>query len=320
MAEPFKSELDWSPESWFSRRIAKSDGTRYTNEDVKSLNSHLQEYLDIERDSKANGTWLNMPDGSKWTGDPRSWIMMQSKAFKENYSSQPWWSGQFGEDVTKAPYDNGSMWFSNNVGMGDYYAHVIDSSMLENRFDSDNFGENPEKYVEGYNFLSAIPKKGNYRQIPIDKNAPKRGNFWTKLPYKLENNDIIYDTKSKVKTDDVVDWSKQLGDEGVFINNVWDGRTRSYYLSDDQLQNAIQKSRKRNRVSGFQFDQGDNKSVNEFISQPGFTNKVKFIEGNNGDFDINNPYKYAYNPQQKDNILRAFYGTKLNKKDWYAIQ
>lgn len=34
-------------------------------------------------------------------------------------------------------------------------------------------------------------------------------------------------------------------------------------------------------------------SIDEFISQPGFTNKIKFIEGNTGDFDINNPYKYA---------------------------
>lgn len=30
MAEPFKSELDWSPKSWFSKRVAKPDGTKYT--------------------------------------------------------------------------------------------------------------------------------------------------------------------------------------------------------------------------------------------------------------------------------------------------
>ena len=54
MPGPFKSELDWSPESWFSKRVAKPDGTKYTQEDVRSLRSHLQEYLDIERNSKAN--------------------------------------------------------------------------------------------------------------------------------------------------------------------------------------------------------------------------------------------------------------------------
>ena len=83
MAKPFKSELDWSPESWFSKRVAKPDGTKYTQEDVRSLRSHLQEYLNIERNSKINGTWLKMPDGTKWSGDPRSWVMMQSQAYKK---------------------------------------------------------------------------------------------------------------------------------------------------------------------------------------------------------------------------------------------
>ena len=51
--------------------------------------------------------------------------------------------------------------------------------------------------------------------------------------------------------------------------------------------------------------------INEFISQPGFTNKVKFIEGNNGDFDINNPYKYAYNSSQEEDLLLTKLGGKL---------
>lgn len=49
MAEPFKSELDWSPKSWFSKRVAKPDGTKYTENDVRILNSHVPEYLEIEK-------------------------------------------------------------------------------------------------------------------------------------------------------------------------------------------------------------------------------------------------------------------------------
>ena len=70
----FISELDWSPESWFSKRT----GGTYDAEDVKVLRSHVPEYLKIEKEAKANGTWLKMPDGSVWQGDPRSWVQIQS--------------------------------------------------------------------------------------------------------------------------------------------------------------------------------------------------------------------------------------------------
>lgn len=73
----FKSELDWSPESWFSTR---PKGVGYDAEDVATLKKHIPEYHEIERKAKANGTWLKMPDGSTWTGDPRSWVQLQSKA------------------------------------------------------------------------------------------------------------------------------------------------------------------------------------------------------------------------------------------------
>lgn len=49
----FKSELDWK--NW-SRGGAISK-------------AHLDEYADIERTTKANGTWLKTEDGSVWKGD-----------------------------------------------------------------------------------------------------------------------------------------------------------------------------------------------------------------------------------------------------------
>ena len=48
---------------------------------------HLQEYASIEKESKLNGTWLRMPNGSIWNGDPRSWVQMQSKDFKKFMSN-----------------------------------------------------------------------------------------------------------------------------------------------------------------------------------------------------------------------------------------
>lgn len=337
MAEPFKSELDWSPESWFSKRVAKPDGTKYTQEDVRSLRSHLQEYLNIERNSKINGTWLKMPDGTKWSGDPRSWVMMQSQAYKKNYSQEPWWTGQarwktrdkYGDKVTRAPYHNGQMWFSNNKDYGDAYAFHYDSRGAGVR-------RHKEAFVTGHNFLSAIPKRGNYRRLE----APTKGTYdwWLDMPFKLKGNQIVrtptktftepiqvkkgntYTTMrrnfgpgrylrvngkiveekdlhgipktfdaSTHKTDDVVNWSYKLGDDGIFMFNIDDGPT---FKDNSRIKTK-------------------HPIINEFISQPGFTNKVKFIEGNNGDFDINNPYKYAYNSSQEEDLLLAKLGGKL---------
>ena len=75
----FHSSLDWSPEGWFGTRATGN----YDDEDIKALNAHLPEYLEIERIAKANNTWLKMPDGSKWEGDPRSWVQMMSKDYNK---------------------------------------------------------------------------------------------------------------------------------------------------------------------------------------------------------------------------------------------
>lgn len=81
----FKSELDWSPESWFKTRV----NGKYDAKDVAALESHIPEYLEIERATKANGTWLKMPDGSTWPGDARSWVQMMSKAYDKYTGKSP---------------------------------------------------------------------------------------------------------------------------------------------------------------------------------------------------------------------------------------
>lgn len=79
--KPFTSELDWTPENWFGTRLTGG----YDAEDVAALKAHVPEYHAIEEEAKRNGTWLKMPDGSTWEGDPRSWVQLQSKdALKHN--------------------------------------------------------------------------------------------------------------------------------------------------------------------------------------------------------------------------------------------
>lgn len=297
----FTSELDWSPDSWFSKRVAKPDGTLYNDEEAARLASHVPEYNNIEQTAKANGTWLKMSDGSIWKGDPRSWVMMQSESYKKNYSPKPWYTGQaewpttfdYGKGkvdtnkVTRAPYYNNQMWFSDSEDYGQTFADYQNSTGLGWRFDT--LGE---ENIKGHNFLSAIPKKGNYRTLESPANG--RPDQWQRLPFVLEDGTInrlpesqisvdskgrnIRADKQKVLTDDVVNWSKDLGDQGIFMQNIDDG--------------AIIKNGEILR-----------QPVNEFISQPGFTDKVKFIEGNTGDFDIDNPYKYANNFYDEDTSL-----------------
>lgn len=83
----FKSELDWSPESWFSTR---PNYIGYTKEDAIELAKHIPEYHKIERIAKANGTWLKMPDGTTWPGDPRSWVQYMSKNVQKHNPEQFW--------------------------------------------------------------------------------------------------------------------------------------------------------------------------------------------------------------------------------------
>lgn len=112
----FHSELDWSPESWFSTRV----NGLYDAEDVAALKSHIPEYLIIEQKAKANGTWLKMPDGSTWTDDPRSWVQLQSKEGQQ-LIQKPFFHGDTyrytdidGNDVTSERLGKGVLWSSSN--------------------------------------------------------------------------------------------------------------------------------------------------------------------------------------------------------------
>ena len=119
----FKSELDWSPKSWFEEA---AEWKNYNQDDIKSLQSHIPEYLEIEKTSKSNGTWLKMPDGSTWEGDPRSWVQLMSKD-GQKLSKKVWWHGDDniyitkGQDVT--PEINGKrlLWGSSKPSIARSY-------------------------------------------------------------------------------------------------------------------------------------------------------------------------------------------------------
>ena len=126
----FKSELDWSPQSWFSKRADK----KWTKQDEDALVSHLQEYLDIEKKSKQNGTWLKNKDGSTFDGDPRSWVQMQSDSFKKSYNDEILTHGEdavndlFGDfygDGVGAGIGDKVLWTSTNKLLGKTYGNDV---------------------------------------------------------------------------------------------------------------------------------------------------------------------------------------------------
>ena len=49
---------------------------------------YIPEYTAIEYQAKKNGTWLKNSDGSDFTGDPREWVVKQSKKFKEAFGDK----------------------------------------------------------------------------------------------------------------------------------------------------------------------------------------------------------------------------------------
>lgn len=126
----FKSELDWSPKSWFQKRADK----KWTKQDEDALISHLQEYLDIEKKAKQNGTWLKNKDGSTFDGDPRSWVQMQSDQFKKSYNDEILTHGEdaindiFGDfygDGVGAGIGDKVLWTSTNKLLGKTYGNDV---------------------------------------------------------------------------------------------------------------------------------------------------------------------------------------------------
>lgn len=115
--KPFVSELDWSPESWFENRADRD----YDANDIKAFESHMPEYLSIERKAKADGTWLRNADGSIWQEDPREWVMSRSKNAQWLNTKDPFYSGI--RDITVFdPSYQGMVWGSNNYKIASTYA------------------------------------------------------------------------------------------------------------------------------------------------------------------------------------------------------
>lgn len=207
----FKSELDWSPESWFSYR---HDG-KFTEEDAQILKSHVPEYLKIERDAKLNGTWLKNPDGSDFIGDSREWVMLNSKN-GQKLNHDYFYNGVRGEKPFDPEY-NDEVWGSDKQSIAATYF---------NR-------KNPHSEVNKLYY----PKNAKVSKI----NAGHR--HWGDINYEgsrtttdIAKDDLIDKGADVVKIEDVLD----LGPENTLpiVQNGFEYGT-DYILKDGLVRKSI---------------------------------------------------------------------------------
>ncbi len=190
--ETIKKEPDlvWDAEQMFR------DGNNYsyTPEDVDILNGFIPEYKEIERASKANGTYLKMSDGTTWKGDPREWVIAQSKNVKANYGDEiltygnsDTWINKAGVDVSGDILGEKTLWTSTNPYLGGTYGN------------------------KRYRFV--IPKDADIKTV-----ADAEGRYWR-------------DVKSGVRTDDVV-YPILTEDNVVRVNNVVDRGPNNFFRQE----------------------------------------------------------------------------------------
>ena len=211
----FKSELDWSPQSWFSKRADK----KWTKQDEDALVSHLQEYLDIEKKAKQNGTWLKNKDGSTFDGDPRSWVQMQSDSFKKNYNDEILTHGEdavndlfgdfYGDGVGTGIGDK-VLWTSTNKLIGKTYGNdVFSLAALKNaktNIVADAEGRPWINVVQGKDTNNLVyPNLTNDNIVRINNVVDVGPNIkWNEIKYFRKNETVPEYLSRKYTGDDVV--------------------------------------------------------------------------------------------------------------------
>lgn len=189
----FKSELDWSPKSWFEEAGNWKD---YTQNDIDALNSHIPEYLKIEETAKANGTWLNLPNGGKWKGDPRTWVQLISKDGQGlMMPHKDWKVGVKPWDLDKSTVYNGRSWMSDNSEVYNSFANKKGYAYYD------------PTLGEGRTFALTIPKSSNVARIDA------KGNDYAQIPYGSTTAD----------SDQLINWKRQGGYDATLIENVVEG-------------------------------------------------------------------------------------------------
>lgn len=245
--EPFVSELDWSPDNWF-----KKYRPSYSQEDAIVLESHIPEYHSIEQQAKANGTWLQMPNGTTWEGDPRGWVMYKSKNVRDNYRDKVL---SHGENVYFGPE---KMSFNTDVNGNDISGEVLGTKPIWTSTNP-NIGATYGDDV----FPIVIPKDANIQTV-----ADAQGRGWGEVLPGATTDDLVY--------------PKLTENNVIRINNVVDPGSEAPSLmmkAKDALPNETVPDYFKRKYLGDDLVLGKNV-------------RRKSLYGNNGNFDLSSPDIY----------------------------
>ena len=244
----FKSELNWNPEEYFKQ----AGNTTYTQNDIAALQNHIPEYLEIERQAKLNGTWLKMPDGSIYKGDPRNWVQLQSKD-AQKLSKQVYYHGDTnvyttptGEDVT--PIENGTriLWASSNPSVARTY------TTSDERVIPLVITKQPSKTINanGRSWRSAYQKGDNYYDTNTFSNEFLKDKEYLKIENVIDpgSSRIPKDSKYYIEAnpnETVVDYYKRnyTGDDLILgknsVRKSINGNNGNFDLSNPNIYRAI---------------------------------------------------------------------------------
>ena len=283
----FKSEIDWG--KW--------------NKEIPENSQLMKEYHTIESTSKANGSWMKNPDGSKFEGTPEQFVQQNSENFKKAFPeghNEVWRGANNDEMIDK---DNMSV-FTANKDLAKHYtgadidkfynpnienavlpgrnlfnlAHKKSKNSFELNFNNDSWSNLPlnsnkervaKKYEDAKQYIKDLreSKAMDTEVYDLVKNhANKTVNKMRSEIFRLKNlKDNSSETTNMLRT--------KLG-KSTSTDNI------AKYLEDHNIDNAL--LRKVND-SGL----GDVTIVNHKKG-----NYLKSLIGNNGMFDMTNPNIY----------------------------
>lgn len=251
----FKSELDWTPESWFENKGHWYD---YTPEDETALARHVPEYHRIEETSKANGTWLKTQEGKQWQGDPRTWVQLMSKD-----------GAIFKSDELPSLRD---IYYS---GLRHHFNPEYDGKLWTTTPVAIRQSDGTVKYLynAGYKARQYAGKDINVMQIGIPNNA---------LTYSYEGNGTswFHLNGKPIKTNDIVDQAFNQGYDRVNINNIIDPGPETVPLNSkfNLYENTLDRS------NDIYIPQSD-VIINERVPR-------KMLIGNNGNFNLDDKHLF----------------------------
>ena len=266
------SHLDWSPQSWFGEA---GNRKTWTKQDEDILQSHVPEYLEIEKTAKQNGTFLKNSDGSTWKGDPREWVMRKSKNAEKWSTEETWYTGVPNEINFNENY-NGDVWLTNNKDVAKGYSKRLTKPLLPYKnFEYSIISKGKDIVNDMYQRLFG---KGTVFSIGYPKNSKQliidaQHSDWNNIPANTINKLVPTDWKFPPIPDATeIDWE--------FYN--W--RTRKYHTSTDELvRNAKFLNKQITRINNVSDLPGNYKiKYNDDLIIHENTPRISWL-GNNGD-------------------------------------